>query len=97
MKILDSWILGFLEVFLVFLILLGNSWISSKKQRITRFFWISRKNQEFPSKTRKTKKTSRKPRIQDFVVGQTSKTTEIPAPTEDEEEEPQKDFEKLQS
>ena len=107
MKILDSWILGFLEVFLVFLILLGNSWISSKKPRITRVFWISSKkprftrcflflfnpakNQEFPSKTRKPKKTSRKPRIQDFVVGQTSNTTEIPAPTEDEEEEPQKD------
>ena len=33
-----SWILGFLEVFLVFLVLLGNSWISSKKPRITRGF-----------------------------------------------------------
>ena len=112
MKILDSWILGFLEVFLVFLILLGNSWISGKKPRITRVFFgfpaktqdllgvvfSPAKNQEFPSKTRKTEKTSRKPRIQDFVVGQTSKTTEIPAPTEDEEEEPQKDnFEKLKS
>ena len=113
MKILDFWILGFLEVFLVFLILLGNSWISSKKPRITRvffgfpakkqdllgvFFLFPAKKQEFPSKTRKTKKTLRKPRIQDFVVGQTSNTTEIPAPTEDEEEEPQKDnFEKLKS
>ena len=33
-----SWILGFLEVFLVFLVLLGNSWVSSKKTRITRVF-----------------------------------------------------------
>ena len=33
-----SWILGFLEVLLVFLVLLGNSWVSSKKPRITRFF-----------------------------------------------------------
>ena len=54
--------------------------------------------QEFPSKIKKTKKTSTKPRIQDFVVGQTSKTAEIPEPTEDEEEEPQKDnFEQLKS
>ena len=69
-KILDSWILGFLEVFLVFLVLLGNSWISSKKPRITRvFFGFPAKHQDllgvfyyFQQKTKNSQVKQGKPR-----------------------------------
>ena len=43
-KISDSW---FSRGFLGFLVLLGNSWVSSKKPRITRFFFgFPAKNQD---------------------------------------------------
>ena len=77
-----SWILGFLEVFLVFLVLLGNSWFfAGEKQKPSKslFFAGNPKKtlvilvflleiQEFPSKIKKTKKTSRKPRIQESKI-----------------------------
>ena len=63
-----SWILGFLEVFLVFLVLRGNSWISSKKPRITEVFldfqqktknyygfWISSKKPRKPRENQESK------------------------------------------